>query len=66
MKNPYTPKLRHAFASVLMCVAAAQAQAFTIQTTESRYEASGVRYSFAVSNWTTNDGGLNPCTSDES
>lgn len=66
MKKPYTPTLRRTFASVLVCVAAAQAQAFSITTTESRYESSGVRYSFVVSDWTTSDLGRNPCTSDES
>ncbi|MNO57633.1 hypothetical protein D3C76_481740 [compost metagenome] len=61
MKNPYTTKLHRALASVLLCGITAQAQAFNIISTDSRYEASGVRYYFTVNNWTTNDNSRSPC-----
>ncbi|MGF6593711.1 hypothetical protein [Pseudomonas sp. 2835] len=62
MKNPYTTKLRRALISVLLCSAAAQAQAFNITSTDSRYELNGVRYYFIVSNWTTADQTAGPCS----
>ncbi|MFZ0153906.1 hypothetical protein [Pseudomonas sp.] len=65
LKKPYATALRSALASVLLCGAVMQVQAITITTTESHYEPGGVRYYFDVTGWTMEDGGKNPCATDD-
>lgn len=65
MKRPFATKPRSALAAVLLCGAAVQAHAITINPTKSEYEPGGVRYHFVVSSWyPSNTGEPSPCLSD--
>lgn len=66
MIRPFASKLSNALAAVLLCGAAVQAHAITINPTKSENEPGGVRYYFVVSSWypPVSDV-LNPCVSND-
>jgi hypothetical protein len=66
MKKLYITMLRRTLAALLLGSVVVQAKALTVDATESRYEASGIRYYFTV-NWATSDRDqANPCISTDS
>jgi hypothetical protein len=65
MNNSFVSALGTIAASLLLVGAAPLAQAYSITTTNSKYESGGVRYYFEVRNWTTGDTGYSPCVSSD-
>ncbi|MCK3863859.1 hypothetical protein [Pseudomonas sp. B329] len=61
MTKPYRVALRSTLLAVLSCAAMAQAQAFNIVSTETRYVPDGILHNFEVNNWSMNDPSPSPC-----